>query len=597
MKRPLFCDYLLCDLFFYDFNILTFHLELANICPLCSLAGDVPVYGGGGPEGGGPLTAPPLVTRLEAPGGRPAPRGCMGGATRPLTDSSCRIRASTTRPVVTRPPGGAGPWRTQRQQQQKEEAVAASTMLEQLVYVANATVVYAAAAVPLLHKLDTTADTVQYAQTPYSHVTVDVVGADVGGGGVVSGSGMGGGSGSSQVTQPPQPPQLPAPGSSVVSVASHHIAGNVSSLTLSHNWTEAFNRRKDPELRALDDLVHTLNLYYIPVVVAFGLLANFVAFVVFRVSDIRRLPVTPYLSCLAVSDIGFMFSFLFIWMKSTHAHDAICTPGICQMMWYMNFLTNFLSIWYLVCLQVDRYITMWHPTRANAHDDTKRARCVCTVLTLVAMVIYSMCLWTVGIQRTKGINAKKQCSFMPKYSHIIRVFSKIDTFISAVMPYTMLPVLNALILTQIVIRCMALKRHAQNNHAGDGHANNLARRLRSQIKLTASLLCITLIIWSLSVTSQWMRIQDFFKEDPERTMTRRQKLKHDIYQYPHYAAVAVKLILYVIFSGTFREGAAECCGGCTCDCSACKEEEEDNIYDECEENAVPPPIVEHVSQV
>lgn len=429
--------------------------------------------------------------------------------------------------------------------------------MDHLLYVSNATLVYAAAAVPLMHIMDTT-DGVLYAhQTPpHNYVTNDV-----------------------KVESGKAPPI--------------NVAGNTSSLTLTHNGSDVYNRRRDPDLRALDDLVHRLDLYYVPVAIAFGLLANFVAFVVFRVSDIRRLPVTPYLSCLAISDIGYMLSSLFIWMKKTHHHDAICTPGICQMMWFVLYLSNFLSIWYLVCLQVDRYITMWHPTRAPARNDTKRARCVCTVLTIVGMVAYAMVLGTVDIQRTKGINAKKQCGFLSKFSGVLRVFTKIDTFISAVMPYSALPVLNALILTQIAIRCMALKRH----DTVDDRNNSFVRRLRSQIKLTASLLCITFVVWALSVTSQWMRIQDFFKEDPQQR-TRRQRLKQDIYQYPHYAAVAIKLILYIIFSGAFREGAAECCGGCTCDCSACKEEEDEagEMYDECEENQ-PTAIVEHVSQV
>ena len=422
------------------------------------------------------------------------------------------------------------------------------------MYVANTTLVYGAAAAPLLNKMDTT-DTVHYAQqTPYNQITVDLK-ADV-------------------------------------KAGRQNIQGNTSLLT--RNWTDIFNRRRDPELRALDDMVHALNLYFIPVIVAFGLLANFVAFVIFRVSELRRLPVAPYLSCLAVTDLSFMLSSLFIWMKTTHGSDAICTPGICQLMWYTLFLTNFLSIWFMVCLQVDRYITMWHPTRAPLRSDTKRARCVCTVVVLVAMLAYSVVLWTVGIQRQVNDSQQKMCTFMPKYYGVLKVFTKADTFISAVMPYSMLPVLNALILTQIGIRWVSLKRH----DAESGRTASFVRRLRSQIKLTASLLCITTAVWALSVTSQWVRIQDFFKEDPLRNITRRRKLQQQIYQYPHYAAGAMKLILYIIFSGTFRDGAAECCCGCTCDCSASREDDDDvTVYDVCDESIQPPPIVEHVSQV
>lgn len=237
-----------------------------------------------------------------------------------------------------------------------------------------------------------------------------------------------------------------------------------------------------------------------------------------------------------------------------------------------------------MCLQIDRYISMWHPTKARHRDNNRQSQCITSIMGVLGIIIYSLVLWSSGV--VKDINSKQICNFLPKFLDVVRIFVKADTFVTAVMPYFMLPMVNIIILLQIAIKCCSLQKYrTPPSTAGPGSrrtANNI-RKTKKQVQITLSLLVVSSIVWGMNILSQWIRIKNFFHftaSDLDINTSRAPKATsgHIIWflaEHLYHLSFANKLLLYIMFSGAFRSSLLECCRTYQCICQQCNEEEEE----------------------
>ena len=253
-------------------------------------------------------------------------------------------------------------------------------------------------------------------------------------------------------------------------------------------------------------------------------------------------------------------------------------------------LTHFPLIYcrYLLCLQIDRYITMWHPTKAHHKTSNRHSRCITSILGILGVVIYSLILWTSSVHKDVYQEDKFVCNFITKYTDIIRIFVKADAFVTAVMPYSMLPMVNIIICLQIVIKCCGLQKYKGPVMAPGIRSNrilNNIRKTRKQVWLTFSLLIVSTIIWCLNILSQWFRIRHFFKFDSSdldlMTPKHRGHSLWHLADHLYHLSFAVKLLLYLIFSGLFRTSVVDCCRSYQCICSQ-GNDGDDDVSSTCE---------------
>ncbi len=242
---------------------------------------------------------------------------------------------------------------------------------------------------------------------------------------------------------------------------------------------------------------------------------------------------------------------------------------------------------YLLCLQIDRYITMWHPTKAHHKTSNRHSHCITSILGILGIVLYSLLLWTSSVHKHPTREDVYVCNYITKYMDIIRIFVKADTFVTAVMPYSMLPMVNIIICLQIMIKCCSLQRYKHPAMAAverNSRTWNNIRKTRTQVWLTASLLIVSTLIWCLNILSQWFRVRNFFKFDKNDLdlMTRRDKGHYLWYlaDHLHTLSYAIKLLLYLIFSGVFRASMVECCRSYQCICS--QNNDPDDVSSTCE---------------
>lgn len=349
---------------------------------------------------------------------------------------------------------------------------------------------------------------------------------------------------------------------------------HANNVTYTRNWSVIFRNPGGGQAGQMDGLqyfVDMMDWYYTPSITAFGVITNLLTLVIIHSSQMKWMSMTPFMAAMSASDSMYLLTSLLNWMYRIHGLNYICTPGVCQLSWYIVFVCSFLSIWYIICIQVDRYLSLWHISRRPLYVSNRRCKCLAALLAILTAMLYGIILWTSDVIHSRG---QPVCTVLPKYAEVLKVFTLVDTLLSAIMPYSMLPVLNILILVQIIIKCVALRRHASPDEDTD-ECLDFVDRARAQIRSTASFLLITSLIWLLNLASQATRISDFFKYELNKPVTRKEYLYQQIFSYPYMASYAVKFMLYLLFSSLFRDSVLECCKHCRCSsCCCCSPDEQ-----------------------
>ena len=358
--------------------------------------------------------------------------------------------------------------------------------------------------------------------------------------------------------------------------ADNGIITNQSDAYL-RNWTLIFSQgpSRDEKLAALQHFVALMEVYYTPTLATFGLATNILLVCLAAGGRMKALTMAPFIFTLALADIFFLTAQLILWIDKTQATEFQSAPGVCQGVKFLLFVGNFLSIWFVICIQVERYISMWHISRRPQPGSARRSTFIACSIGLLGLLLYSCVIWTSG--HIRSLTESKVCTFLPKYYDVLRIFTKADTMIAVLMPYSMLPVLNLLVLIQVLIKAATVRRHTTPS----GVSRTSARQeslgyvgsIRQQVQCTASFLAITSIVWVLAMPAQAMRMKDFFRFDPHRTMSPRDQVYIEICNFPHTLSFAIKFMLYLTFSALFRDAVLDCCRWCECTCG-CKTESE-----------------------
>ncbi|CAE1244110.1 unnamed protein product [Acanthosepion pharaonis] len=116
---------------------------------------------------------------------------------------------------------------------------------------------------------------------------------------------------------------------------------------------------------------------------------------VFSAKSLRRLSSSVYVQAVLVSDTVFLLTLFALWLES-FGYDAIHMNGICQSNIYLSYVGSFLSVWYVVCITIENYITICHPLKINKLCTFMRARVV-----TVSLAVASLFLFVVVIPITK----------------------------------------------------------------------------------------------------------------------------------------------------------------------------------------------------
>ncbi|KAF6210859.1 hypothetical protein GE061_013970 [Apolygus lucorum] len=191
-----------------------------------------------------------------------------------------------------------------------------------------------------------------------------------------------------------------------------------------------------------------------PIVVLIGLVGNGVTILVLSRKRMKS-STNIYLIALAAADLFFLF---FTLVLSVWHLEALKSPSFLPLwktwgtiMWITDACTV-MSIWMTVSFTLERYIAVCHPLRGKVLCTESRARKVVFSVVVMAMIITSTTPfeWTgVLVEKNNVTTSKVIPTPLQNNATYVFIFHNLWTFILAVVPFTLLLVLNSFLISAV----------------------------------------------------------------------------------------------------------------------------------------------------
>ena len=309
-------------------------------------------------------------------------------------------------------------------------------------------------------------------------------------------------------------------------------------------------------------IVSFLQTYVGPLIVTIGITGNLVSIMVFSAKTLRRLSSSVYVQAVLVSDTAFLLTLFALWLES-FGYDAIHMNGICQSNIYLSYVGSFLSVWYVVCITIENYITICHPLKINTLCTFMRARVVTISLAAASLAMFAVVIPITKPQVAGQMDPSDNSTVMTicvtgdEYRNLMNILSYIDSVITILIPMIIILILLTLIIIS-TLRSVHKKRKRMTSK------QSLAKKLSDvpQVRVAKLLSGISVSYILMNLPSHGMRllylfVPYLFVPPSVTTLT-----VHQCLLYISYSSYALKFFILYIFSGNFRKVLLErifCC--------------------------------------
>ena len=246
----------------------------------------------------------------------------------------------------------------------------------------------------------------------------------------------------------------------------------------------------DAGLLALMTVERVLHVYYVPGITLFGLLGNLVCTFVLSRPSFATHSLGQYLLGLTVVNTVCLLTVLHTWMTYYLKGDLYGLGCWCQFIEFVRTLAAFLSVWYAVCIGVDRFVVVCCSRRLRSFACTRcRAKIVLICSAVSGAAVFLNISLMVGVIRHPG-QPVGACITLPQFAETRGHLDKCDVVINALVPVLALVVLNSLIIARLVQR-------RRERTATNGYRNSVTEgeELRSvRVNTTASLVLTSVFV-------------------------------------------------------------------------------------------------------
>ncbi|XP_037039869.1 thyrotropin-releasing hormone receptor isoform X2 [Bradysia coprophila] len=319
-------------------------------------------------------------------------------------------------------------------------------------------------------------------------------------------------------------------------------------------------------------IIDTVMFYYLPLLVLGGSIGNILSVMVFYKTKLRKLSSSYYLAALGVSDTCFLLTSFCQWFNFVNNYNLYNQNIFCQFFTYLSYLSNFLSVWYVVAFTVERFIAVLYPLKRQTMCTVRRAKIVLCGLTVVGsvinfpMIVYSNVVYTEN---------STTCGLMDEYKDDMKIFNYVDTAVVFVIPLTSIIILNTFT-GYTVWRVAGVRRtmtthkrkttsirenklhpsiqkctHPNGNHSTKQSCPKTVRQKitnSSQMKVTKMLLIISSVFVCLNLPSYVARMLVFLEKDSKPFIV----LQYFAY-IPYLTNFGINFILYCVSGQNFRK--------------------------------------------
>lgn len=185
----------------------------------------------------------------------------------------------------------------------------------------------------------------------------------------------------------------------------------------------------------VDAVWAALDLYFTPTIVGLGLAGNVVLALVLTLTSLKRNSANHYLCGAMMSDSVYLVGLALRWLSHLHIH-LYSQKGWCQCLTFINKVSCFLSLWFIVAFSIDRLIVHVSPTRAARLCTPFRAKIVICAMIVMAVVVFVNISLTVGVVEEGEV----RCVPLPQFDQQLRHLDLVDSLVNIVLPYTSLSI-------------------------------------------------------------------------------------------------------------------------------------------------------------
>ena len=195
-----------------------------------------------------------------------------------------------------------------------------------------------------------------------------------------------------------------------------------------------------------------------PLVILIGLAGNILSLVVYMSRNMRKLSASVYLAALSASDTIVLFFYVLPeWLK--HGTLTLIDPnnvlflqkeGFCQLIVYVQYMSRFLSSWFVVFFTIERCIGVCFPLRRKEICNPKTAHQIVLVTILLSSFL---CLFKPILSEVSynTINKTPLCTSTNSMQHVSFILDSIFGIIISFVPFVLITFLNVLIIRKLFI--------------------------------------------------------------------------------------------------------------------------------------------------
>ena len=287
------------------------------------------------------------------------------------------------------------------------------------------------------------------------------------------------------------------------------------------------------------------------VIIALGIVANFLSVLVFVTSCMRHSSTGHYLLALACADLSVMIGELLTWLNSTQGlgHklniDFYDTYDVfCKGLSWIRYTSRLVSAWLVVAITAERCVAIVRPFDVSRISTPPRAKKLIAVIILCSVTVSSYPLYTVAILEEEG----EHMCFVENI-----VMYDIMTWIVLRVGDLILPSLVICSLTS-AIACRLIRRTSNRRQLDQTTGSGVILRGTPEQKINTMLLCIALTFVFIRLPRTILYYLHFHRDSPpisawnQRNLHAAYILSHPLYTINY----AINFFFYCFLGTAFR---------------------------------------------
>ena len=319
------------------------------------------------------------------------------------------------------------------------------------------------------------------------------------------------------------------------------------------NWTNCSIQHipTNMEMPFINRFQVALYTYVLPVIVFVGLIGNILAiYLITADKQMRNVSSSVYLSSVLASDAGMLLSLFLVWLEVL-GYRVNHVQAICKISPYWTYVFGYLSIWFVVCITVETFITICHPTKIKQMCTVFRARAVAIVLLVTALLLYIVSPLITEVRSVFYPTVNRHidtCGTTPEYKKLASIVSYTDTVLTLIAPFIVIIILLTLITLAIIQSIQKKKKRSIRKAEGQTQSSTSSL---PQVRVAKMLFILSVSVVLLNVPSHVFRLRSMFME--MTVLSEIGGLIHLIFLFVSYTSFSVKFFICVACSENFRK--------------------------------------------